>query len=1701
MSKDSKIFIFFLVLFGSVISSSNEDKYYFQLYPSLDSDNPHYLYALTSEKLLTINATEGENCKIISSTSVDESTYKNISSAMVINDTYLVKTCFMNNKLVEIVHDKNTFSYNKNLDSIKYCYSSQILNPYINSEHLDKYVIITYYTQVQTGGKYAHNAVLFYPLTNSFSDEFTLKSDTTLIINDYYPENCITLRDTDIYCSIHFTGHSLVNFNLIGNNYVIETDKLFLKDENIFLVVSNTIVRTSNNYKRMISLNRQESTFVATKFKKGMKDIYLTEYQNQEDSIKTWLKYSYYTSDSHLSYIKNENNYGLVISDKYINQNLLNYIAPNQDELLIIYLNHDTKTNLLISRIYTKNIAYNFKGYAINNYYKQDICSNPMYMQSTYINSFINYEEKDKKYMKNNPYNKYYKYEKDIGIVISCKGNDVEFEAIKVEIPQCLNVLDEINGNNLHKLEFNDDKKEIIFDIYNDPNLISFRNASIYFNSSELFSVLITMKIKELGKSDYSSIQYDKEYKNISHIKFVKNDFLPVKSTFKLPYILQFKGKNVENMVNAMQSDLCYLEFSVDYGGNEQKCLVDYCSVCETETFCKVCNLDIPGLILDTDIKSETFGQCICDESRGFLKSPELYKMCICKEGYSFYKGKQFCNITEELKNGTYYEVEIEEKSNITIYDDCPQNCQQCGKNERGELVCLKCFDGFTLKDNECVEGECTSGDWFKLDKYEFKYVKINQCILIFEGGDLFLISDKENCNQLRTMSNYEYIKDCLKDDINETNFLNDENVFTYDSSSEGIIAEKYSEDGRIHFHLVKYNQSNFENISDLLIKNNSEDINGDILIFKADIKRNDTISTQVEYQLYYSDKDKINEKLILTEKNEDLKVFVYVPVTLSEDQLTKLKELKDQGINIFDSSSPFYLDVCHKFTTQNKEDMFLEDRKKEYYINESFCESGCNFKEYDYNTKRALCECEFKENTENYDKVTFVYKEVHEKYKKRIKAPNLVAMKCTSQVNQTLNSNLLFFITLFLLLIFVAFFVFAIIKGQKKLQEEFKIMTNILEEDKEDKEIPDSSDKDSQKSGSTNQNPEIINQPEQNIPFINGKEVNIYKTKEKRNISNQNRNINEKNIIPSSDGSEDDPNKNVNDGRDSGFDNTKINNPNNSSFGDNNSQKNKNNGFEFNNINIDGESGGKNENDPGNGGIYTGNVTGKDDKNKNNPETITIQRKNPEPEEGKEEEGKEEEKKEEEKKEEEEGKEEEEEKEEEEKKKEKKKKGDKNGKKDLISQNRSIRQSSRSFEKMSESIIKSSKNQSYTRSDVFPKISYSRDLDENKEDKAVSIEEINFFERKVKNEEFVKDSLFFNQKVVEEINSSFTRKVVKVNTLFSKDDKKKKDKHKDNKANPPGKKVSQSIAGSKERFFDSGPSIEFISDDYISDKKQFKQFKEEGKNDERNILSLLLSVIQNNSTIILVFFKKHYEDLFVRASFIILFISLYLCINTFLLYEMPMVKLFTGGCTFGNLVLNIFVTSLVVNVLMIIIKKYMSTKELIYELIIQNELIIKKKENIQDRPPDNEYQAKSVNSELGHNLSDKTIRYRKTWRKRILIYGDIGVLFLIFNCILVTSFCGIYPNSVGELILNTFVSMILSSIIIRILFFLIGVILRYYSFKRNSEIMYNISRLFNPLNLSMEEFEAMDFSGIYKICEKKPEVEKGNIEDRPANS
>ena len=1637
-------FLVFLLFFGNSIQDNNEDKYFFQLYPSIDSNNPHFLYLQNYEKLLTINATEGDNCKIINENSINEFTYKNISSIIIVNDTYLVKTCFINNKLVEISYDNNRFLYSKNIDNIKYCYSSQILNPNNDSFSKDKYVIITYFTELLSDGKYTHKAILFYPFTHSFSDEYTLLSDTSFIVNDFYPENCVTFRDTDIYCSIHFTGHTLVDFNLLGNNYVIETNNLFSEKENIFLVISNTITSTTNYFKKIIPLNREESTYIITKFKNGMKDIYLTECHNQKDAIKTWLRYSYYIRETHLSYIKIDQDYGLKISDKAINPNLLNYIAPNQEEMLIIYLNPGAeKTNLLISRINTKDIVYNYMGYAFNNYYRTDICLEPKYMQSTYINSFINYEEKDKEYMRNNPYNTYYKYEKDIGIVISCKENEeIKYQTMKVEIPQCLNYLDEINSNNIHNLKFTNDKNEIIFDIFNDPNLISFRNTSIYFNSSVLFALLVTMKIKEKGESEYYPIQYDKEYNNITHIKFVRNKDISYEEPFKLPYTIQNRGLLKNNIVNAMKSDSCFLEFSIDDDEIVPiTCSVDFCLLCESESICKICTEEIEGVFLDEYNKSDTFGKCICDNTKGFKKSPKLFNMCICEDGYSFYNGKDICNKTEELENGPYYIDDIEPKSNISIYKDCPIGCKECTKNEKDELICSKCLDNYLLKDYNCLQKEYQTGEWFKLGNYVFNYLKIDNCIFIFEGKNLFLISDKESCVPLMDISNYNYISNCLNNEINLTNFIDIENVNIYNSSSEGIIAEKYSEDNIIHFYLVKYNSDNYKNLSSFKIKSkNEEKISEDYLIFKADIKRNDTISMQVEYQLYNLDKNKINERIKLTEDKYELNI--YLPMSWKEGQIDKINELSEKNISIFNSSSPFYLDVCYKFTTSNNEDMFLEDRKNKYYINESFCENGCQFLEYNKEIEKVICKCKFKENTDNYNSVTFGYNKVDDRFNKNITCPNLAVMKCTSVVRKSLRNNVGFFLTLFLLFAFVGFFVYRIIKGEQKVYDYLnKIRTGSFEDKKSEDGSEHGSEKGSEqgkpesdrdslnpnKNNNMNNNNQGDNQKEINIPYYS--DINIGKKRGIKNTPNINNNP-ENNLHLITGNSE---TKKDDKGNTGNMPNMNDNNPINNELISNsieNQTKNENNINNINNTNTSINE--KNKNENGNN---------EDKKSQGNSE-INI---------------------------------------------------DINKKSITNCQNENL---SKSISKIRESIPNDNSLRRSIKSETYvERSSYSRDrkekfgifIEENKNEEELKMDEININEELNEKEENKVVDTFFNEEAEKEINSPFKQRNVHVGTMLVKDDTKKKHKH---KGNPPDKKDKSEVIGSRETFTSSeNKEKEIVIDDYILDKMKYQDIKELKNRDERNILKIWLSIIKNNSTIYLVIRKKNkieYEDIFIKASLIILFISLYLCLNTFLLYKMSMVKLYTGSCTFGNFILNIFITSFIVSVIMIIIKKYMTLKDFLYDLSLKAEKIHKKKSN--------QIQNASINSDGEHKLTTQNIRYNKKMVWRIRIFGLISILFLIFNCILVTSFCGVFSNSDDELFLNTFMSILLSTII-RAIFFLIGAILRFFSLKKDSEIMYNISRLFNPLYFSYEDLKNMILSG---ICKKAPNKGDGNLKVSP---
>ena len=104
--------------------------------------------------------------------------------------------------------------------------------------------------------------------------------------------------------------------------------------------------------------------------------------------------------------------------------------------------------------------------------------------------------------------NRHYIFEQDLAVLLSCSNSnineDISYKPILIEMPQCLNYLDSINGNSIHKINFYYSITDIIYDIYDDPRLKSFRNVGIMFYPYEKhYNGLILLKIKNRNSEEY----------------------------------------------------------------------------------------------------------------------------------------------------------------------------------------------------------------------------------------------------------------------------------------------------------------------------------------------------------------------------------------------------------------------------------------------------------------------------------------------------------------------------------------------------------------------------------------------------------------------------------------------------------------------------------------------------------------------------------------------------------------------------------------------------------------------------------------------------------------------------------------------------------------------------------------------------------------------------------------------------------------------------------------------------------------------------------------------------------------------------------------------------------------------------------------------------------------------------------------------
>ena len=1057
-----KLLFILLFLFNSVLSyETEEDKNYFQLYPSESKDKPYlfHFFSLDS-KFYTVNSTEGENMTIIkSSIKENESPIKNLSSIITYNNRLLIKTCFGPNKIVEITDENNKiyspqdnyFKELKNLDKIKYCYSTAIVNPYLVTEHS----IVTYWTEITVeNGKeiYNHKSILFYSWKKTFSKIYDLNTKD----NNFYAQSCTNLRNKYIYCNIDssFPLSEIHHFSIIPS--YIDTN-----DIDVYMRLVTVIARFSNSiYHKPIGINKyiysQNGKFA---------EYFLTEYHDQKNN-KTRLMTSLYVNYNLYSFILRFDHmgiyHGINIEDVYIPPSLFNHLLPNNKELIIIYIMKGAggKNILLLNKYdydHDLQTKTEFHKYSISNYERDDICQKPKYMQSIFINSFINYNNNEKQIIQKNKNKQYYIYQRDIATLISCddEKGDVFYQAKKIQMPQCLNTLNEINGiENTLYFSDNETNYKIVLNIENDPNYKSFKNVEIEFFESNVYNRYIIVQGVKNGDR-LIPINKTTTLKEIERLEFARTFNFKRGKKYQIPYrIIQTESNSISTKCH-LTTDLCFFEFGfkekpktestniiIKATGTEVLEATEgeetegttgiilecpYCLEKDENQICIKCE-DIIG------IKNKTNGcGCQCDEENGFELNPnQTMNMCICKEGYSFYQDITKCMNNSILRNGDYCIVDRDEKSSIYIYDDIKEGMYVYNKD--GENYCPRDYKPLIRQK------------WFNLgNKYIFENITIDDCVYILYNNSLVMYSNRSEC----------YYKDNYDYNILDTSIKNENDYYSlldkaYEYNPDDINNSLVIKDGDIIFFIqnnyTKELNSSIE-LSSLCMDKIYEKYNiNSLLIMVANIKKPEEISTQVEYLFYHPSpkfiykninisshcqnnqgvSETINTErraLSLTEEQNknNLKinqVNVKVQIDWGNKELNDINELSKKEIDILDSANDFYNDICFNYTTPEKTDIYLDDRKKRYNISKSLCETGYTLVKNVNYSKRVECIGEIKKDTNSWEEVSFYEEEKDEIFNKSNPFPNIKVMKCFFKVQKMFTPGQI--IALFLLLSFV---------------------------------------------------------------------------------------------------------------------------------------------------------------------------------------------------------------------------------------------------------------------------------------------------------------------------------------------------------------------------------------------------------------------------------------------------------------------------------------------------------------------------------------------------------------------------------------------------------------------------------------------------------------------------------------------------------
>ena len=292
----------------------------------------------------------------------------------------------------------------------------------------------------------------------------------------------------------------------------------------------------------------------------------------------------------------------------------------------------------------------------------------------------------------------------------------------------------------------------------------------------------------------------------------------------------------------------------------------------------------------------------------------------------------------------------------------------------------------------------------------EIKELFIKECTY----SEFYSKENKDLFKEIKKSFEEHFLNELLENliETKEDLILEEKNIVYQITTSD-------NQNNKIYYNLSTIKLGKCEQI--LKDKNNLTE-NESLIIFKIEHHIEGYNIPLIDYEVYNPrTKNKIN---LNSCKNEQIDIFH--PVTIDENELFK-----------YDPESEFYNDICYPYTTKEKTDIILNDRRKEFLENKlTLCENNCKFNGYNSKLQSVYCKCNIKEDlllifNSNVDiqKLRYNFADI----KNQI---NIKVMKCYYLLFtiEGISNNMANYILLIIIFLYTTFSVIFCIKGYNKL-------------------------------------------------------------------------------------------------------------------------------------------------------------------------------------------------------------------------------------------------------------------------------------------------------------------------------------------------------------------------------------------------------------------------------------------------------------------------------------------------------------------------------------------------------------------------------------------------------------------------------------------------------------------------------------------